>query len=39
MTFPDATRAYPVTLPDGTDHVGTVFLNRVIDHPAWDVGD
>ncbi len=36
--FPDASRAYPVTLPDGSDHRGTVFLNRVIDHPGWDVG-
>ena len=39
MTFPDAARAYPVTLPDGSDHSGTVFLNRVIDHASWDVGD
>ncbi|MEM8654792.1 MAG: CatB-related O-acetyltransferase [Pseudomonadota bacterium] len=39
MTFPDANRAYPITLPDGSDHQGTVFLNRVIDHPAWEVGD
>ena len=39
MTFPDAGRAYPVTLPDGSAHDGTVFLNRVIDHPAWDIGD
>ena len=36
--FPDATRAYPVTLPDGTAHPGTVFLNQVIDHTGWDVG-
>ncbi|MEO0745005.1 MAG: CatB-related O-acetyltransferase [Pseudomonadota bacterium] len=39
MTFPDASRAYPVTLPDGSDHAGTVFLSRVIDHPGWEVGD
>ncbi|KIC51146.1 CatB-related O-acetyltransferase [Tateyamaria sp. ANG-S1] len=39
MTFPDARRAYPVTLPDGSAHQGTVFLNQVIDHPAWEVGD
>ena len=39
MTFPDASRAYPITLPDGSTHAGTVFLNRVIDHPCWDVGD
>ena len=36
--FPDATRAYPVTLPDGSEHPGTVFLDQVIDHPGWDVG-
>ncbi|MEM6371497.1 MAG: CatB-related O-acetyltransferase [Pseudomonadota bacterium] len=36
--FPDAGRAYPVTLPNGTAHPGTVFLDRVIDHPGWDVG-
>lgn len=36
--FPDATRAYPVTLPDGSSHPGTVFLDRVINHPGWDVG-
>ncbi|WP_299688181.1 CatB-related O-acetyltransferase [uncultured Tateyamaria sp.] len=39
MTFPDATRAYPVTLPDGSSHAGTVFLSQVIDHPGWEVGD
>lgn len=36
--FPDAGRAYPITLPDGTEHAGTVFLDQVIDHPGWDVG-
>ncbi|WP_415921184.1 CatB-related O-acetyltransferase [Tateyamaria sp. SN6-1] len=39
MTFPDASRAYPVTLPDGSSHPGTVFLNQVVDHPGWAVGD
>ncbi|MEX0310501.1 MAG: CatB-related O-acetyltransferase [Tateyamaria sp.] len=39
MSFPDPGRAYPVTLPDGSDHQGTVFLNQVIDHPGWEVGD
>ncbi|WP_415403791.1 CatB-related O-acetyltransferase [Tateyamaria sp. SN3-11] len=39
MTFPDPGRAYPVTLPDGAHHQGTVFLNRVIDHASWDIGD
>lgn len=39
MTFPDAGSAYPITLPDGSEHQGTVFLNRVIDHPGWEIGD
>lgn len=37
--LPDKSRAYPVTLPDGTHHQGTVFLNRAVDHPNWHVGD
>lgn len=37
--LPDARRAYPITLPDGSDHPGTVFLNNVIDHPRIIVGD
>lgn len=37
--FPDPRRAYPITLPDGSPHKGTVFLNRVIDHPRLQVGD
>ncbi|WP_299283479.1 CatB-related O-acetyltransferase [uncultured Tateyamaria sp.] len=37
--FPDPGRAYPITLPDGSEHAGTVFLNQVIDHSAWAVGD
>ena len=36
--FPNATRAYPVTLPDESEHPGTVFLDQVIDHPGWEVG-
>ena len=39
MIFPDATRAYPITLPNGDSHPGTVFLNQVIDNPRWEVGD
>ncbi|SDD31878.1 CatB-related O-acetyltransferase [Ruegeria marina] len=39
MTLPDAGRRYPITLPDGSDHAGTVFLNQVIDHPRLVVGD
>ncbi|MCE8522480.1 CatB-related O-acetyltransferase [Ruegeria pomeroyi] len=39
MTLPDPGRRYPITLPDGSDHAGTVFLNRVIDHPRFRAGD
>ena len=39
MPIPDPQRRYPITLPDGTDHAGTVFLARAIDHLAFKVGD
>ncbi len=39
MSLPDPTRAYPITLPDGSAHKGTVFLNRVIDHPRMHIGE
>jgi len=39
MPLPDPSRRYPVTLPDGSNHAGTVFLSRVIDHPGFQVGD
>lgn len=39
MAFPDPQRRYPVTLPDGTEYAGTVFLSQAIDHPAFEVGD
>ncbi len=39
MALPDPQRRYPVTLPDGTEHAGTVFLSQAIDHPAFEVGD
>ncbi len=39
MPLPDPQRRYPVTLPDGSEHAGTVFLSRAIDHPAFKVGD
>ncbi|MFC3616230.1 CatB-related O-acetyltransferase [Lutimaribacter marinistellae] len=39
MPLPDPSRAYPVTLPDGSTHKGTAFLNRVIDHPRFLAGD
>lgn len=37
--FPDPGRAYPIVLPDGAAHKGTVFLNQVIDHPNFEIGD
>lgn len=37
--FPDPGRAYPITLPDGSEHKGTVFLNQVISHPNFETGD
>jgi virginiamycin A acetyltransferase len=36
--FPHPETRFPVTLPDGTAHAGTVFLAAVIDHPCIDVG-
>ncbi|MBO9465193.1 CatB-related O-acetyltransferase [Tropicibacter sp. R15_0] len=39
MQLPDPKRAYPITLPDGSVHKGTVFLNQVIDHPRMRIGD
>lgn len=37
--FPDPSTLYPVRLPDGSAHAGTVFLSAVIDHPRISVGD
>ena len=37
--FPAPDTQFPVPLPDGTRHPGTVFLKAVIDHPRWEVGD
>ncbi|MDD9730416.1 antibiotic acetyltransferase [Mameliella sp. AT18] len=37
LPAPDA--AFPIILPDGTPHRGTVFLKNVIDHPRFEVGD
>jgi len=39
MPLPDPNRRYPVTLPDGSEHTGMVFLSQVIDHPDFQVGD
>ena len=37
--FLNASEPYPVTLPDGEQHKKTVHLNRVIDHPNFQIGD
>lgn len=39
FSLPDAARRHPITLPDGSPHVGTVHLKAVIDHPRFVVGD
>lgn len=36
--LPDAARVHPITLPDGSDHAGTVFLANVNTHPRVEVG-
>ncbi|AVO36752.1 CatB-related O-acetyltransferase [Pukyongiella litopenaei] len=38
MPLPDPNRRYPITLPDGSAHEGTVFLAQVIDHPRFVAG-
>jgi virginiamycin A acetyltransferase len=37
--FPDAATRHPIHLPDGTPHLGTVFLRAVLDHPRIVAGD
>ena len=37
--IPDARRVFPICLPDGTSHKGTVFLSNVIDNPRFKVED
>jgi len=37
--FLDANVRHPLTRLDGTPHIQTVWLARVIDHPNWSVGD
>ncbi|MGR3485068.1 MAG: CatB-related O-acetyltransferase [Paracoccaceae bacterium] len=39
MPFPPPDTTHPVTLPDGTRHPGTVFLNAVLDEPGLTIGD
>lgn len=36
--FPDRERDYPIELLNGSAHKGTVFLDRVIEHPNFDIG-
>jgi virginiamycin A acetyltransferase len=36
--FPDPNKKYPVSLPDGRTHQGTVFLSAAVDHPRIEVG-
>ena len=37
--FPGPDTEHPIVLPDGCPHLGTVFLNAVVDHPRMLVGD
>ena len=39
MSFPPADTRFPITLPDGSTHEGTVFLRAVVDHPRIAVGE
>lgn len=39
VPFPPPKTRQPLTLPDGSAHPGTVFLNAVIDHPRFIAGD
>ncbi|SFR65584.1 CatB-related O-acetyltransferase [Litoreibacter janthinus] len=36
--FPAPSERFPIVLPDGTVHAGTVFLEPAIDHPRFKVG-
>lgn len=36
--FAAPTTKFPVPLPDGSVHRGTVFLKPAIDHPRWEIG-
>lgn len=38
MPFPATDILHPITLPDGSIHKGTVFLQAAINHPRWEVG-
>jgi virginiamycin A acetyltransferase len=36
--FPAPNTRFPITLPDGSPHLGSVFLSAVLDHPRISVG-
>ena len=38
-SLPPPDTRYPLILPDGTPHKGSVFLKAAIDHPRWQIGD
>jgi len=38
MPFPPPNTLHPITLPNGSIHKGTVFLQAAIDHPSWEIG-
>ena len=37
--FPSAETRHPLVFPDGTAHLGSVFLKAAIDHPCWEIGE
>jgi len=37
--FSDPTEFYPIRLPDGSRHKGTVFLRAAVSHPRIEVGE
>ncbi|RLJ40774.1 virginiamycin A acetyltransferase [Litoreibacter meonggei] len=39
IDFPSSSTRFPITLPDGTVHTGTVFLKPMLDHPRISVGE
>jgi len=39
MPFASPDTRFPITLPDGSRHRGTVFLKPVLNHPRFEVGD
>lgn len=39
MPFPSPDTFHPITLRDGSPHLGTVFLKAAVDHPRIEVGD